>query len=584
MGKAALEDFPLKTGRAFGEVIYAKTGYWYVEGEPHLLIRLKRIFPRSNQQEYGRIGLKDTRETCQELLWVMSRWALKISDDDLKYMKRQSAEHSEGLIRLEKLVDPNYKPKPVGLAIPAREYQLVGAEVWKEQRSVIIGDDVGLGKTVTAITGFIDPKLRPCVVVCQAGNMPFQWMKKIHEFAPKMLVHIVETMKVKPIPKFMGQSPDVVILTYHKLTSWTETLAHYAKSLVFDEIQELRRHESAKYTAAKHLADHVQYKVGLTATPIYNYGDEIHNIVSVLNPDALGTREEFLREWTVGDKVVSDPKALGTYLRENFIMLRRTRAEVGRELPKVERIVYDIDADAKALEAVKGRATALANIILKQAEARGADVHKGREIGEASRELDRLMRQATGIAKAPFAAEFVKMLVEAGERPVVFAWHREVYSILTARLQDAGIKSVMYTGSESANQKKRNIQLFVDGQADVLLMSLRAGAGIDGLQHASRTAVVAELDWSPGVHTQCIGRIDRDGQTDPVQAYFLVSNIGSDPTVAEVVGVKEEQSEGIRNPDADNIEELQADPKRIRRLAESVLNKKPAPVQESDDE
>src|SRR3546814_8997139 len=37
--------------------------------------------------------------------------------------------------------------------------------------------------------------------------------------------------------------------------------------------------------------------LGLTATPIYNYGDEMHTVMSYINPDVLGSREEFLREW-----------------------------------------------------------------------------------------------------------------------------------------------------------------------------------------------------------------------------------------------------------------------------------------------
>ena len=43
---------------------------------------------------------------------------------------------------------------------------------------------------------------------------------------------------------------------------------------------------------------------------------------------------------------------------------------------------------------------------------------------------------------------------------------------------------------------------FIDGDARVLMMSLRSGAGLDGLQEVSHTAVFGELDWSPGVHRQ----------------------------------------------------------------------------------
>lgn len=546
---------------------------WIIHGEPHLLLRLKRIFPRTDQREHGQLTFFDTPDTCEELLWVMQRWPLEIAADDLEYLNSRRQQHVDTLLRLEQLVDVDYKPKPAALAEPARDYQLVGAEVWRAKGGIIIGDDVGLGKTVTAIAGFVHEALRPAVVVCQAGTMPVQWERMINRFAPSLLVHVVESTKVYPLPQFMGRAPDVVILTYHKLQAWSDVLAGYAKSVVFDEVQELRRTESNKYAAARHLCRAIQFRAGLTATPVYNYGDEIHSIVSCLMPDALGSREEFLREWCFGadSRRVSQPKALGSYLRENFIMLRRTRHEVGRELPPVETIVYPIDADHEALDAVQGRAAELANIILRQAEARGGHVNP-LELGEASRELDRLMRQATGIAKAPFVAAFIRMLIEAGERPVVYAWHREVYSILMEQLED--LEPVMFTGSETAEKKQANKDAFCNGHAGCLLVSLRSGAGLDGLQYASRCVVFAELDWSPGIHHQCIGRVDRDGQPDKVVAYFCVSEVGSDPIVSETIGVKKEQAEGIRNPDSDGIENMQIDPGRLKKLAQSVLDKR----------
>ena len=105
-------------------------------------------------------------------------------------------------------------------------------------------------------------------------------------------------------------------------------------------------------------------------------------------------------------------------------------------------------------------------------------------------------------------------------------------------------------------------------------MSLRAGAGVDGLQHHARTVVFGELDWSPGVHEQCIGRIHRDQQSDPVVAYFLIADSGSDPIVADVLGLKREQVERVRDPDGDLVEQLAVDPNHIKRLAEQFLERK----------
>lgn len=82
---------------------------------------------------------------------------------------------------------------------------------------------------------------------------------------------------------------------------------------------------------------------------------------------------------------------------------------------------------------------------------------------------------------------------------------------------------------------------------------------------------VSELDWSPGMHDQCIGRLHRDGQDESVVAYFLVSEIGSDPVIAEVLNIKRMQSEPLRDPDAELVEEAQDTRGRVRKLAEEVM-------------
>jgi len=59
-----------------------------------------------------------------------------------------------------------------------------------------------------------------------------------------------------------------------------------------------------------------------------------------------------------------------------------------------------------------------------------------------------------------------------------------------------------------------------------------------------------------------------------VTAYYLIAEDGSDPIVADVLGIKREQVEGIRNPDMPLIERLDRGGNNIRRLAESFLGKR----------
>jgi SNF2 family DNA or RNA helicase len=189
-----------------------------------------------------------------------------------------------------------------------------------------------------------------------------------------------------------------------------------------------------------------------------------------------------------------------------------------------------------------------------------------------------MLRQATGVAKAAFVADFVRLLVESGEKVVLFGWHREVYSLWMDRLSDLG--PALYTGSESPTQKDDARRRFLEGQTPILIMSLRSGAGLDGLQNVSRTVVFGELDWSPGVHEQCVGRVYRDGQPEPVVAYFLVAEHGSDPAIADVLQIKRAQVDGVRDPLAALVEPLDQGSERVRRLASDYLRQRGHAVRE----
>ncbi len=325
---------------------------------------------------------------------------------------------------------------------------------------------------------------------------------------------------------------------------------------------------TARGAAANLLAQRAAYRLGLSATPIYNHGGEMHAVLEFLAPGALGSYEEFQREWAGGYKgAVKDPAALGTYLRQRGLYLRRTRADVGRELPPLSIIEQIVDHDASELGAIEEEAAALARFILS-----GRELVRGQKMS-AGGDLDWKLRHATGIAKAPYVAAFVRLLVESGEKVLLYGWHHDVYDLWADRLQD--LKPVFYTGRQTINERAAAKQSFVNGESPVLVMSLRAGAGLDGLQQVpgARTVVFGELDWSPGVHEQAIGRIHRDGIGDPVAAYFLVAEDGSDPIVAEALGLKKAQITGLRDPDAPEVT-LRAEGERARTLAETYLRQR----------
>jgi hypothetical protein len=538
--------------------------YVIADPEPHICARIKAIFPKIDKTATRRYPFPFTDENSHELLWFTLRYPLAMSADVRAELEAGSARYLKMVEDMENVFASDYVPAEIELrpGESARSYQVQARDLWLKRKKLLLADDMGLGKTASAIFGMLSPGMVPALVVCQA-HLPTQWKGEIEKFC-NLRVHIIGKAKPYPLPP-----ADVYLISYSKLTGWVDVFTNkrqrFLKSLVFDECQELRRWDSNKYRSAKAIAGTVEYCIGLSGTPVYNYGDEIYNVLDCMDDGTLGPRDEFLREWCSWNGKnypVKDPVALGSYLRESYRMLRRTRADVGRELPAVNKIVHTVAHDEKL---------AADSLALARQLAIRATTGSFMERGQASRELDTLLRHATGVAKARGVAAFVRLLMDAGQPVLLAGWHRDVYKIWEEELGE--YKPSFYTGSESPTAKNEAKRRFLDGETNLLIMSLRSGVGVDGIQHRCRDVVYGELDWSPKVHDQFTARADRDGQEEQVNAYYLVADWGADPTMIDVLGVKSMQSHGI----LDRLlvaPTTTTDESRLQKLAEQFLTKK----------
>lgn len=548
-------------------------GKYFITTSPDLLMKLKRWFPRVNADRKGDLIIKATAEVARDLEWFMTRYPFEVKDETMEVIRTEAAKHEELEQDAFDILGGGSLKRELKWDVPrARDYQRIAADLALRTGALLIADDVGLGKTLTALLILRDQGLLPALIVCQT-HLPQQFADELAEWMPWLRVHIARKASPYQLAKYHdGKAPHVVIMGYSKLAGWAPALRGKIKAVIFDEGQELRREGTQKYEAAGMVADEAECVVVTTATPVYNYGDEIYNIVEIYAPGKLGTREEFIREWGkyIGTHLgVKDPAALAQYLKNQNLMIQRTRKEVGRELPEVIKTPYAVESDEHEFARLMEGQQRSADLLVSREASR-------EELFQLSGEFEWQMRRATGVAKAPFVAEFAKSILETGEQIVLFGWHHDVYDIWRERLEE--FNPIFYTGKESPAKKLLAKQAFLDGTSRVLVMSLRSGAGLDGLQTASHIAIFGELDWSPTMHDQCIGRLRRDGmnEEEPVVAYYLISENGSDPMVADVLNVKRGQSEPFIDPNAKLLKPAgdEQGGSRARKMAEAFLQRK----------
>ncbi|MBQ8620239.1 MAG: DEAD/DEAH box helicase [Clostridia bacterium] len=553
-----------RSGHIYGTLSYnRRSKCWTIKGEPCVTEMAKRLFPGSERKR-GEARFTANRRIIGEVNWLMLRYPLEIAARDRALWEKSLEQAREHALRREAAARLPLRSNPPAGTFEGelREFQKEGLSFLLANERTLLADEMGLGKTVQALACLAATGDMPALLVVPPHLMR-NWESEVSRFlrvngeAPRVCV--IRGLRPYDLPE-----ADIYIIHYLLLRGWKKTLPQLGfRAVIFDEIQELRHAGTEKYSAASLLAENCQRVIGLSGTPIYNRGAEIWNVINILDFHCLGDWESFTREWCdgYGNHLVRDPALLGAHLKREGLILRRTKQEVLSELPPKRKLVQEIDADDKVYrELMRPVMEMLGSLRELHPDARERTLLEERiSAGE---------RQATGVAKAPFVAAFVRALLDSDEKVLLFAHHHAVMDIYKKEL--ASYKPVFITGRESTAQKDLSVAKFMEGATNLCVISLRSAAGLN-LQRAS-CVVFGELDWSPAVHSQAEDRAHRMGQQDSILCYYLVAPQGSDRDMQDALGLKVSQFVqlmGDKAPDMENVQHAQRAAKRhIERMLE----------------
>ena len=537
---------------------------WTVRGDPSVIELCKRLFPGSDHGKRGEVRFTDHRRIVGELNWLMLRYPLEVAERDReRWQKAITGARAYAASRERVLSGLQERDAPEGMFLGTlRPFQKKGLAWLCANPRVLLAEEMRLGKTLQALCALCTLRLFPAMIVVPP-HLVRNWKGEIARFI-RLNGQIPRVHEIKGLKPYALPEADIYIMHYLLLRGWKEILPELRfRAVVFDEAQELRRAGTEKYSAASLLAESCDRVIGLSGTPIYNQGGEIWNVVNILDYHFLGDWESFTREWCYGygNNIVIKPDLLGEHLRREGLMLRRTKAEVLPELPEKRRLVQEIDADdsvyLRLMQPVLEKLRLLKHDGTLTASARALMIDQ----------ISQGERQATGIAKAPYVCQFVRTLLENGERVLLFAHHHAVMDRYKEELKP--FRPVFITGRENGNQKEEAAADFMEGKTNLCCVSLRAASGLN-LQRAS-CVVFGELDWSPAVHSQAEDRAHRIGQRDSLLCYYLVSPRGSDADIQEALGLKVSQFLGLMGESSQSPALMQAGADFARRYVEKMM-------------
>lgn len=511
-------------------------------------------------------ALKDIIEThgfeaSQELHTLLG----SILDTALQNIQESTAEESDFQVR-------------EGLGGVLRPFQRAGVKYLVRNTSSFLADDMGLGKTIQALALLWHTEGFPAVVVCPAG-LRLNWAKEAKKWLPGVDVGI--------FPNRVPQE-GITIVSYASLKKYVKVTegSQKPKVAIFDESQYLKNGKAQRSKAAAELIgvgmlDKVERVYMLTGTAVLNRPIEFPNQLELMGKlKDFGGFFPFAKRYCGAFKTrfgwdfsgASNTEELAEKLRA-VGYIRRTKEEVLKELPPKQRTTITVPINNR-----KEYNQAQQNLFsyLNNQEISPDDIKRFAKAKKFSKEdldeledegkLERLvssfkasgarsnaaelvlitnLKRIAAEGKVKATVDWVKDFLDSGEKLVVFAHHRSVINSLATELEKVvGYPIPKITGSQKDYEKQQAVDDFQEGDAKVILVSLKAG-GLGLTLTAASNVLTLELGWNPALHNQCEDRCNRIGQKNAVNCWYLLAEDTIDSDTWELIESKRQIIDAI---------------------------------------
>lgn len=413
----------------------------------------------------------------------------------------------------------------------------------------IIADEQGLGKTIEALSLLrLHPDLLlPAIIVCPT-TIKRQFMHEIHRICAlngaldtKYLTQVIQSGKEKAMPGFQ-----IYIVTYDilKKDDLFDMLPEgYVKTIIIDECQRIKNHLSDRAKAIQKVARNLPYIIPMSGTPIKNNAGEYFTVLNLVKPTLFPHYQKYIDNYCDSYSNGWSQKIGGLKNPERFhedtkdIIIRRTKAEVLKDLPSIERKFYHVELDRKLNKAYSEAMDELDDMLYN-------DEVSEFERGSAMIAIMSRLRHITGISKVEQCIDFTTEFLLSTERKiVVFSHHQDVMELLETQLntwlKDGDYEPVLKLHSGlNGDARAALVDKFKNSSgARVLLAStLAAGEGLN-LQFCS-DAILLERQWNPANEEQTEARFHRFGQMNNVSVTYMIASGTIDEYFTELVEVK----------------------------------------------
>lgn len=402
-----------------------------------------------------------------------------------------------------------------------RDMQTVGVAFMYFAKSALLGDEVGLGKTVQC-AGLVNLLYSEY----KKQGKPFRFCfltekSSINQIRNKMIqftgqyVGMLESGDQNVVKKYIKRYENgniSSIVGSHSLLNSSEFLIHTSKHpfdlFIIDESSIIKNTTSDIFKNAKALLQFHERKILLNATPLEQNALEFYNQLNLLDNSLLPSLTEFKRRYCIMKRGVFGYTEIEGYKNtEEFkqaVSLRylaRTRVSMGAEYVdnSYKTILVPLSKEQKRL--------------LKQTSLY-AMVH------DYPTGVDRTIPFT--VETTPKAAALLHILQNidiSTSKALVYCRFVECQKSLKDLLESVGYRCAILNGSTKVRDKNEIIDKFISNGFDILITNIQRGLDLNNCD----TCIMYTIDPNPQKMVQFEGRMTRDFNVMYKSLYLLVS-------------------------------------------------------------
>lgn len=441
------------------------------------------------------------------------------------------------------------------LRVEPYEYQREGILFGLERHRLLIGDEPGLGKTLQSI-GIVDTaSAYPCLVICPS-SLKINWQREFEKFTDKKAV-VLDNATRTSWPYLLGMGMfHVAIVNYESLKKFfvwdikggkTFTLKDVVfnrdinifKSVIMDESHRLKDPTAQQTMFTRGIVEGKEWRILLSGTPVVNHAQDLVAQLAIMGRllSDFGGRGKFLADYGENENL----SELSDKLYDTC-MIRREKAKVLTQLPDKTRT--DLYVEISNRDEYDLADADLAAYLREYTECTDREIRRKMRMEALVKFMT--LRSLASKGKVKQATDFIRNYLANGKPLIVFCSLKEIVKALQKQFPDA----VRVTGDDSLAEKQAAVDAFQNGEAQLIICSIKA-AGVGLTLTASSNVAFVEFPWTYADCCQCEDRAHRIGQKNNVTCYYLIGRSTIDPVLYNIIHKKRSIANQIMASDDD---------------------------------